>query len=92
MAKEAEDTEGEDDERPRDKNLQRVGKLRTLQDIATECARLYRRCAKGLVSSADASRQASILMVMRTCLEASDTERRVEELEKAAANPIRRVA
>jgi hypothetical protein len=51
----------------------RIGRLQTLRDIAIECGKLYRRAARGKISSADASRQASILAVMR--------ERRLEELE-----------
>ena len=73
-------------------NLLRVGKLQTLRDIAIECSKLYRRAAKGMISSADASRQASILAVMKTCVESSDTERRVQEIEAKLANPVRRVA
>jgi hypothetical protein len=84
MTEENDEDEGQQGETPRGHNLQRVGKLRTLRDIAIECGRLYRRAAKGLIPSADASRQASILAVMKTCLEASDTEARVDALEKAA--------
>lgn len=82
---------------PRRHNLLRIGKLTNLRQIAIECGRLYRRAAKGLIPSADASRQASILAVMKTCIEASDTEARLDALEKAAdaANaptPLRRVS
>ena len=75
----------------------KVGRLRTLGDIARECANLYRRAAKGKITSADASRQASILAVMRQCVESSDTEKRLETIEKnleqaaSAATPLRRV-
>ena len=65
--------------------MDQIGRLHTLGDIARECANLYRRAAKGKITSADASRQASILAVMRQCVESSDTEKRLEEiLEKAA--------
>ena len=75
----------------------KVGRLHTLGDIARECANLYRRAAKGKITSADASRQASILAVMRQCVESSDTEKRLEILEKAAdaasaPSPLRRIA
>ena len=87
-----EENEDSDDPRETPPSRLRIGKLKTLGDIARECGRLYRRAARGLVSSADASRQASILAVMRQCLESSDTEKRVEELEHALKSPVRRVA
>jgi hypothetical protein len=65
----------------------RIGRLQTLRDIAIECGKLYRRAARGKISSADASRQASILAVMRQCIESSDTEQRLEALERAASQP-----
>ena len=74
----------------------KVGRLHTLGDIARECANLYRRTVKGKVTAAEASRQASILAIMKTCIEASDTEKRLEMLEKAAEQPaptpLRRIA
>jgi hypothetical protein len=87
MTQETEETEPLEG-KPSRHNLLRIGRLTNLRQIAIECGRLYRRAAKGLISSGDASKQASILAVMKSCIEASDTEQRLEALEKAAAEPV----
>jgi hypothetical protein len=63
----------------------RIGRLTTVGQVAGELGRLYRQARRGDVAVADASRLATILAAMRTCLEASETERRVAELEAALA-------
>jgi hypothetical protein len=83
MDEETAETEDTEDKPPYRHNLLRIGRLTTLREISIECGRLYRRAAKGMISSADASRQASILSVMRTCLESSNTEAKLSELEEA---------
>ena len=45
--------------------------------------RLYRAARKGEIHSADASRLASIIAVMRQCLESGEVEVRIAELESA---------
>jgi hypothetical protein len=43
--------------------------------------KLYREVRRGQIASADGSRMASILAVLRQCLEASTVEKRLAELE-----------
>jgi len=60
--------------------------------IVSEMGRLYRQARRGEINSADASRLASILALMRAGLEASDLERRLSELEGGHESPVRSVA
>jgi hypothetical protein len=53
--------------------------------VAAELGRLYRQARRGDVAVVDASRLATILAVMRQCLEASELERRIAEMEAALA-------
>ena len=59
----------------------KVGRLTTVGEVAAELGRLYRLTRWGQVPTQDASRLATILSAMRQCLEASDIERRLAELE-----------
>jgi hypothetical protein len=59
----------------------KVGKLTTVGQVAAELGRLYRLTRWGQVETQDASRLVTILSAMRQCLEASDIERRLAELE-----------
>jgi hypothetical protein len=61
----------------------RIGRLTTVGQVASELGRLYRQARRGDVAVADASRLATILAAMRTCLEASELERRIAEMEAA---------
>ena len=64
----------------------RVGPLSTVRQIAHELSRLYkqaRRKAGPDIGSAEAYRLASILSVMAKCLETSEFERRIAEMEAA---------
>ena len=63
----------------------RIGPLTTVGEIAAELGRLYRQARRGEVPVADASRLATILAVMRQCLESSEIERRIGEMEQAIA-------
>ena len=66
----------------------RVGPLSTVRQIAHELSRLYkqaRRKAGPDIGSAEAFRLASILSVMAKCLEQSEFERRIAEMEAAIA-------
>lgn len=60
---------------------QRVGRLHTVGHIVSEMGKLYRQARCGEINSADASRLASILALMRQGLEASELERRLAALE-----------
>ena len=59
----------------------RIGSLATLGRVASELARMYREARRGEISASDASKLASVLAVLRQCLEASDLEKRMAELE-----------
>jgi hypothetical protein len=63
----------------------RIGRLTTVGQVAAELGRLYRQARRGDVAVADASRLATILASMRQCLEASELERRIEQMEAALA-------
>jgi len=69
----------------------RIGRLTTVGQVAAELGRLYRHARWGEIAVADASRLATILTAMRQCLEASELERRIGEMEVALAdntNPV----
>jgi hypothetical protein len=58
----------------------RIPRLDTLHSIKDEAIRLYRRAAKGSVSSAGASRQANVLRVAKECMVEAKLEQEVTEL------------
>jgi hypothetical protein len=66
-----------------EKRKLRIGPLTTVGQVAGELGRLYRQARRGDVAVADASRLATILAAMRQCLEASELERRIAEMEAA---------
>ena len=68
-----------------EKHRMRIGRLTTVGQVAAELGRLYRQARRGDVAVADASRLATILAAMRQCLEASELERRIAEMEAALA-------
>lgn len=59
----------------------RTGKLDTVGRVATELGRLYRLAKTKQLDTLDAYRLSQILAALRTCLEVSNIERRIEELE-----------
>jgi hypothetical protein len=61
----------------------RIGRLTTVGQVAAELGRLYRHARWGEVPVGDASRLATILAAMRQCLESSELERRIAEMEAA---------
>jgi hypothetical protein len=63
----------------------RIGRLTTVGQVAAELGRLYRHARWGDIPVGDASRLATILAAMRQCLEASELERRIGEMEAALA-------
>ena len=68
-----------------EKRKVRIGPLTTVGQVAGELGRLYRQARRGDVAVADASQLATILAAMRQCLEASELERRIGEMEAAVA-------
>ena len=69
----------------------RIGRLTTVGQVASELGRLYRQARRGDVPVTDASRLATILAAMRQCLEASELERRIGEMEAALAVDTKQV-
>ena len=65
----------------------RVGKLKTVQDVVAETAKLYRRTVHGHVDSNDAARQSSILANIRQGMEQSLIELRLGQIEDQATTP-----
>jgi hypothetical protein len=59
----------------------RVGKLKTVQDVVAETAKLYRRTVHGHVDSNDAARQSGILANIRQGMEQSLIELRLTTIE-----------
>jgi hypothetical protein len=70
-----------------EKKQTRVGPLQNLGQVLRELGRLYRAARRGDIETSDASKLASVLSIMRQCLEASDVEQRMALLEKALAEP-----
>lgn len=64
----------------------RIGRLTSVGRVAIELGRLYRQARRGDVTTQDAARLATILAAMRQCLEASELERRIDEMEAALTN------
>src|SRR5262249_44001520 len=67
---------------PARKRAIRIGSLATLGRVASELARMYREARRQEISASDASKLASVLAVLRQCLEASDLEKRMADLEE----------
>jgi hypothetical protein len=59
----------------------RIGRLDTVGGVVVELGRIYRQARRGQLDVGDASRLATILREIRSALEASDIERRIEALE-----------
>jgi hypothetical protein len=68
-----------------EKRKVRIGRLTTVGQVAGELGRLYRQARCGDVAVADASRLATILAAMRTCLEVSEVESRIAAMEAVVA-------
>ena len=59
----------------------RIGPLNTVGGVVVELGRIYREARRGEMDVGDATRLATILREIRSALEASDIERRIEKLE-----------
>jgi repressor of nif and glnA expression len=57
-------------------------KLNTIGRVASELATVYRQVKAGALESAEGLRRAQILTALRQCLELSNIEQRVLELER----------
>ena len=56
-------------------------KVETFVDVAQELARVYRQARTGELEGHETRRLVAALRELRACLEASDVERRIEDLE-----------
>jgi hypothetical protein len=65
-------------------------RLQTLQDVSAYLAQLIRDVHRDELPLAKARSLTFMLNTLKGCLEASDIERRVEELEKQIASPPRK--
>jgi hypothetical protein len=64
----------------------RIGRLRTVGEVAAELGRLYRAARHDDIESTYANRLANILSAMRQCLETAEFERRLADIEAAVAD------
>jgi hypothetical protein len=61
----------------------RIGQLTSVGRVAIEVGRIYRAARRGDIDSIEAYRLASVLSVMAKCLETTEFERRITEMETA---------
>ena len=59
-----------------------IGRLNSVAKIAIEVGRIYRHARRKQIDSIEAYRLASVLAVMAKCLEQSQIEQRLDDLEK----------
>jgi hypothetical protein len=69
----------------------RIGRLTTVMEIAAELGRIYRDARYEKIDSSLANRLANILTAMRACMEASEFERHIAEIEAAVLKASRKV-
>jgi hypothetical protein len=60
-----------------------IGKLTSVGRVAIEIGRLYRHARRGEIDTIEAYRLASVLGVMAKCLETTEFESRISEMEAA---------
>jgi hypothetical protein len=68
----------------------RIGRLTTVMEVAAELGRVYRDVRHEKIDSAYGNRMANILTAMRACMEASEFERRIAEIELAVSKSMSR--
>jgi hypothetical protein len=82
--------------KPLNAKLRRVGKLSNSTMVSVEIARIYRQCRRGEMDTSEGYRYANILSILAKCLEQSNLEQRLAELEAALAaqsdQPFKRAA
>lgn len=57
--------------------------LKTITHVSIELARTYRRMKAGVIESSHGYRLAQVLALLKQCLESSEFERRLAEMEAA---------
>jgi len=58
--------------------------LRTVDDVSRELARLYRQMKAGQIATADGTKLAYVLNLLRQAIETGQLEQRIEALEQQA--------
>ena len=69
---------------PRKKAV-RVSALKTIQDVGIEMARTYRAMKRGEINTSDGYRMVMALAALKACLESSELEKRLAELEASVS-------
>jgi hypothetical protein len=72
------------------KRARKIGRLTTVMQVAAELGRVYRDVRHEKIDSAYGNRMANILTAMRGCMEASEFERRIAEIETAVSRSMSR--
>ena len=62
----------------------RAAKLHTITDVSRYLAKLINRLDRGEIEQSKAGKLAYMCNILKSCLEAGDLERRVEDLEKVS--------
>jgi hypothetical protein len=70
-----------------DKGKIRIGRLTSVGMCGIEIGRIYRKVRHGELNSADGMRMVQMLLGLKSCLETSEVERKILELEQALAAP-----
>ena len=68
----------------------KIGRLRTVMEVAAELGKIYRDARHEKIEAAFANRLANILTAMRQCLETAEFERRIAEIELAVSKSMSR--
>jgi hypothetical protein len=66
----------------------RTPPLTTIQNVGIEIARVYRKTKRGEIDTGDGYRLVQMLAVLRTCLETSELEKKIEALELVVARGL----
>ena len=66
-----------------DKSKVRIGRLTSVGMVGIEIGRLYRLARRGEIETIEAYRLAQVLQVLKACLETTEIEQRLAEIEAA---------
>jgi hypothetical protein len=68
----------------------RIANLTTIQGVARELASVYRMGRRGTIDTGDCARLAGVLTAIKSCLETSALELRIDGIERAVglAKPV----
>ena len=66
-----------------DKSKVRIGRLTSVGMVGIEIGRLYRLARRKEIETIEAYRLAQVLQVLKACLETTEIEQRLAEIERA---------